>query len=309
MTSRTTGYLVLSNQSSNMDSFGRLRVSDVNTLMDYAPDFGKNPNKMDEVLVYGGVVGGSGITGASCVENIVASTIDMNVGLNSVGGTAIRQSFEYVPYQPGKSRLMKFSGVIATSSVPYTVSRIGCFDSGAQKISSVSSLSGLTGASLGNGLFFEYDGSSSTIYVVERLNDVDTKTPQTSWNIDSFNGLGPSQLTITNWNVAMIYVIDQEWLGVGRVRYGILINGVCYYCHYSEHSGVYNTVTPSSSSIMSPYTRTAKLPIRYEIGTTGTTQCNTMRMISSSVLLEGNYTLNGTIFAIGSDTTQFHNDK
>ena len=76
--------------------------------------------------------------------------------------------------------------------------------------------------------------------------------PQSSWNIDTFNGNGPSGKTLTvaaNANKTFLIVIDQEWLGVGRLRCGFVIDGVIYYAHQFLHNGlqVQYTKTPRIS--------------------------------------------------------------
>lgn len=135
--------------------------------------------------------------------------------IDSGVGKVVRQSYEYIPYQPGKSRLMLFTGVLETTGgVSGATCRIGCFDDTDDK-SSVSVA--------GNGLFFEL--TSDGIYVVSRLNNTDTRVLQSAWNTDVFDGNDDSELTVSDFSKAMIFGIDQEWLGVGKVRFGFFING------------------------------------------------------------------------------------
>jgi len=210
----------------------------------------------------------------------------------------IRQSYEYVPYQTGKSKLMIFSGVLEANNGGSTgiLARIGCFDNYLEKTHP-----GASGS--GNGLFFELN--NKTLSVVERLNrtvinDGETRVAQSAWNYDKFDGTGPSGLTIDDFSKAIIFAIDQEWLGVGRVRFGFFINGTFHVGHISNHSGI---GTPTSSSVIYPYTKTAKLPIRYEISADGTsTQNCEMRMICSTVLSEGGYEPTGMSYSIGRTT-------
>ena len=163
----TTGKLVLTNTTSNQDAFDRLRVSNPNTLFEIHHVFGKMGRYIDELT--------SG-TGTSTWRSANAY-IEMKVTSSGVGKVA-RQSLEYIPYQPGKSRLMLFTGVLDTSGgTSNCTSRIGCFDDTDDK-SSVSAT--------GNGLFFEL--TSTGIYVVKRLNDTDTRVLQSSWNFDTFGG-------------------------------------------------------------------------------------------------------------------------
>ena len=268
--------IILTNNSSNQDAFDRLRISEPNALFQYDLSLGQLPFLMNEFL---------SASGATMLIDTSIPTIDLKL-TGGVTGKAIRQSYEYVPYQPGKSKLMMFSGVLEAinGGITGVISRIGCFDSAVEK--------GITGN--GNGLFFELN--NKTLNVVERLNDVDTKVAQNAWNNDKFDGTGPSGITGLNFSKVMIFAIDQEWLGTGRVRFGFVINGSFMLCHSYNHSGI---GTPVSTAISMPYTKTAKLPVRYEISSTEA-NIATLRMLSSTVLSEGGYEPTGMHFSVGT---------
>ena len=281
----TVGKLILTestyitNSFDNTDAFDRLRVSEPVTLFELNHTIGKMPILVDEI------VSGSG----SSTHKPANSYVEMKVTAGTEG-KVIRQSFEYIPYQPGKSRLMLFSGVMEMQGgITGVTCRIGCFDSNVDKTAYSGS---------GNGCFFELNGT--TMSVVIRLNNTDSeKVARGAWNYDKFDGNGPSGFTITDFSKAMIYAIDQEWLGVGRVRFGFFINGKFWLAHSFNHSG--------AESITVPYTKTAKLPIRYEISTTtfggGGTDAE-MRMICSTVLSEGGYEPAGITYSIGLNTSK-----
>jgi hypothetical protein len=72
--------------------------------------------------------------------------------------------------------------------------------------------------------------------------------------------------------------MDFEWLGVGSVRCGFVINGQYIVCH---------TFT-NANEITSVYMTTATLPIRYEITSTSAIAA-TLKQICSSVASEGGY--------------------
>jgi hypothetical protein len=130
----------------------------------------------------------------------------------------------------------------------------------------------------GNGLFFE--DNAGTIRVVIRSSDsgvpVDTAVDQASWNMDAMDGSGPSGLTI-DWANAQIFVLDFQWLSVGRVRFGLEVAGVIIYVHEHSVANVANF----------PWTSTPNLPIRYQIITTAASPQSSMRVICSSVISEG----------------------
>ena len=281
-----TGKLILTKTTSNNDAFDRLRVSNPSTLFEINHCIGKLPFLIDEVIT------GSGASTAVLDNSYIAMT---TTALSA--SKVIRQSYEYVPYQPGKSKMMLFSGVLNSNwtlenNTTGIISRIGCFDDYVEKAGVV--------AGSGNGLFFELN--NKTLSVVERLNRTDvnageTRVAQSDWNYDKFDGTGPSGLTVNDFRYAMIFAIDQEWLGVGRVRFGFFINGTLHVGHISNHSGIGN---PTSLAVDHPYTKTAKLPVRYEItSTAGSTTNGEMRMICSTVLSEGGFEPNGMSFSCG----------
>jgi hypothetical protein len=72
--------------------------------------------------------------------------------------------------------------------------------------------------------------------------------------------------------------MDFEWLGVGSVRCGFIINGEYIVCH---------TFT-NANEITATYMTTAILPVRYEITSTSAVAA-TLKQICSSVMSEGGY--------------------
>ena len=104
------------------------------------------------------------------------------------------------------------------------------------------------------------------------------------------DGTGQSGLTL-DISKAQIMFIDIEWLGLGTVRIGFVINGQFHHVHSFHHA---NLVT-------STYITTASLPLRYELTNTGLTGLpSTMKQICSSVLSEGGYELSGRQQAVGT---------
>jgi len=146
-----------------------------------------------------------------------------------------------------------------------------------------------------NGYYLEQSGS--TVSFVERSSVsgalVDTPVAQASWNVDPMNGSGPSGI-ILDFTKAQILFMDLEWLGVGTVRIGFVIDGNFHVCHKFQHANL----------ITSTYITTASLPLRYEItNTTATSGASTLKQICSTVLSEGGYQLNGLQQAVGIPVT------
>ena len=97
-----------------------------------------------------------------------------------------------------------------------------------------------------------YRGSTADYVIVSRT--VDTKYPQSSWNIDKCDGTGPSGYNIDLTKMQMFYM-DYSWYGAGFIRWGFRgPDGNVFYCHKIINNNV-NTEA---------YMRSGNLPARYE---------------------------------------------
>jgi hypothetical protein len=235
----------------NMDAFGRLRVSNPYTLFEFNSINGKGTSA-EGVNIIDEEVSGSGTS-----TWMPESYINMDV---SGTGHVIRQSHEYIVYQPGKSKLVYMTGVMYhTGGINTTtglVSRMGSFDTNM-------------------GVFLECSGGN--MFIVMRKAGTDTRIERSLWNLDQLNKTGPCP-TDVSFNNAQIFALDFEWLGVGRVRCGVVVGGILYYFHEFRHI----------NELDYPYIRTAKLPLRYEIRGTANTR-NSMHMICGTVISEGGF--------------------
>lgn len=260
-----TGTATVAFASEATDAFGRLRVSNPYTLYD------------TQARYYDHNQFSSNIAGtANVVYSASSSTFVMNVGSGS-GDSIQRETTKTFPYQPGKSLL-----VLSTFSMNTPKANLR------QRV-------GFFGAS--NGIFFEANGT--TLNMVIRSSStgvlVEDRIPQSQWNGDRLNGLGgannPSGITL-NPELDQIYWMDIEWLGVGTVRVGFIIDGVYITCHSFDHA---NTPSTASTDNTTTYMSTATLPIRYEITNTGATaSASAMRQICASVISEGGFQLSGS---------------
>jgi hypothetical protein len=105
--------------------------------------------------------------------------------------------------------------------------------------------------------------------------------------VDTFDGTGDS-LTNIDVTKANIMFVDIEWLGVGDVRVGFIVNGSMRVVH------IFNNVNVNSSTYMT----TACLPTRHEIMNTSTTLSPSMtRQICNTVVSEGGYDPKGTSYS------------
>ena len=246
----------------NLDAFGRLRVSNPLTIFDSKNIMSKN-SLFDESTVNGGTV----------TYTANKSTVNLNV-TEASGSKTIRQSKRVMSYQPGKS-LQNMNTFVFSAAQTNLRQRVGFF--GAQ-----------------NGIYLEL--SDSTLYLVKRYYNLgsvqEERVAQSSWNVDKLDGLGPSKITL-DISAAQIFFIDIEWLGVGSVRCGFVIDGRLVHCHsfhYANRSGSNST-----------YMTTATLPLRYEIKNTGATaNASVMKQICSTVISEGGYELSGRQFSVNT---------
>lgn len=79
--------------------------------------------------------------------------------------------------------------------------------------------------------------------------------PQSQWNIDKFDGQGPSGYRMDVGRMQMVY-IDYTWYGAGTIRFGMRgVNGRIYWCHRMPQNNVNNGA----------YQRSGNLPARYEV--------------------------------------------
>lgn len=86
---------------------------------------------------------------------------------------------------------------------------------------------------------------------------VDTRTPQSSFNIDKLDGTGPSGYNIDLTKMQM-WFIDYAWYGAGTVRFGVRDQqGRILYAHRIVNSNMNNEA----------YMRSGNLPARYETNT------------------------------------------
>jgi hypothetical protein len=243
----------------NIDAFGRLRTSTPFTLFDSSHRFADN-----------GLWSTGTATGGAATFNAAQGLIDLDVTTSS-GSEVIRETTKVFSYQPGKSLLVLNTFVMSAAKTNLR-QRVGYY-----------------GAA--NGYYLELN--NTTVSFVERSSVsgavVNTPVAQASWNVDKMDGTGPSGVTL-DLTKAQILFMDLEWLGVGTVRIGFVINGNFYVCHKFHHANI----------IASTYITTASLPLRYEITNTGATiSASTLKQICSTVLSEGGYELNGLQQAIG----------
>lgn len=240
---------------SNIDSFSRLRVGTPSIVWE-----GKHLYGLDSHSYQQSVVGAGSSIAYRSAESSVRLTCD-----TGASDEAIFQTKKYIPYVPGHGQVAFMTFNLVSQPAAGCVKRVGRFDSG-------------------NGIFLEWN--STDIRLVVRTDTsgtaVDTSyATQANWNLDTLDGSGddnnPSGITL-DLTKTHILVIDYQWLGVGRVRFGFDLDGIVNYVHEVNHANTDTIV----------YMRTPNLPIRWEVSNTaGTAATDYLDAICSSVVSEG----------------------
>lgn len=245
----------------NLDAFGRLRVSEPFTLFDSQNRYIDGEQFSTTTATSGNVV---------YVAN--ESSFNLNVSAAS-GSSVIRQSKTVQAYQPGKSLLTMNTFAMATLKANLR-QRVGYFTTG-------------------NGVYFEANGTN--LFLVIRSSTtgsvVEERIAQADWNGDKLlSGI------VLNPTLTQIFWNDIEWLGVGNVRAGFVINGQFIVCHTFQHAN-----QPGNTTV---YMTTATLNPRYEITNTGATSgVSTMKQICSTVISEGGFTPSTKIGYVTNNTS------
>jgi len=231
------------------DAFGRLRVSAPYTLFESKQIFDNQSTLWDTQLT----LGGTSTHSANRASSLLAVT-------STVGSKVIRQTRNRFTYQNGKSLLI-LSTFVMSSDVAGITKRVGYFDQN-------------------NGIYLKNDGTNVSVVIRSNVTGtpVEDEVLQDDWNVDVMDGYGISGKTL-EIDKAQIFIIDVEWLGVGTVRCGFVIDGVIYYVHKFHHSNIINSV----------YMSTPNLPIRYEIENISSGTGSTFEQICCSIISEGGY--------------------
>ena len=243
VTATLTGTNTFTLGTGSTDAFGRLRVSEPYTLFDSKARY-YDHNEFSNVNATGGTV----------VYNADSSTYLLNVTASS-GSSVIRETKRVFPYQPGKSLLVLTTFCMNTPKTNLR-QRVGYFTTN-------------------NGIYFENDGAYNYLVIRSYSSGalVEDRIRQDAWD---------NPFAALNVDRTQIFWTDIEWLGVGSVRCGFVVNGAYVLCHTFHHANVAGNTTT--------YMTTATLPVRYEItNTAGTSGASMMRQICSTVISEGGY--------------------
>ena len=251
-----------------IDAFGRQRVSNPEMIFNSKQLFDNQP-------LYWNDIEESGSGTSSTYSALTASSV-LAVTANTAGKRT-RQTYMRFNYQPSKSQLVYITGVLKKSGGGSgIISRMGLFDDD-------------------NGIFLQRSGSTISLVVRSSVSGTPSDSnsaTQANWNIDKMDGSGLSGVTL-DFSKTQILVIDFEWLGVGCVRIGFVVDGNIFYCHQFNHTNVLSNV----------YMSTPNLPLRYQIENTGAGVASSIECICSAVISEGGKEDIGTNLYLSTGTS------
>lgn len=256
--------------TANLTAFGRLRTSEARLLGEWRYMYGSGTSvEMNDKLVGGGVL----------VSNHAKNSYLGQVGTAS-GDRVVRQTKQYNPYIAGTSNIGMLTFTMNESKENLKQS-VGLFDDY-------------------NGFLFRMNENVAEV-VVRKSADYSTVSeevvPQENWNIDrldgSMNEYNQSGV-LADFSKSQILVIDYQWLGIGRVRFGFVIDGKIIYVHAFNHANYVTEV----------YTTQPSLPCRWEIENVGITESSSeIMIICAAVYCEGSDNETGFLRSVSTGNT------
>jgi hypothetical protein len=235
----------------NMDAAARLRTSTPLTVFEHSNQYGTNPFKFDTLTSgTGTITEPSGITATGTV---------LSTGGTASGAQAVRASRNYLHYATGKSLFVGMSFQFGTGATGCS-QRAGYYDAN-------------------NGVFIQQ--IATAVSLVFRSNTsgspVDNTVAQTSWNVDQFNGSGPSGQTLSS---TAVQNVRMDFIGNNSIRCYLYANGRYWLIHVMENANMGSPTTPSPTI--------ANLTVRTEVVNTATAGATvTMTVFNQSALHEG----------------------
>lgn len=257
----------LSGNSSNLydlitDIFGRVEAATPTVILDATQIL------YDHAEMFATKITG---TAAATWDTTTKNHTDLTASAN---GSVVFQTRRHGYYQPGMALIVAQTGQLKVEKPGETgsgqTSRIGYFDEG-------------------NGYFFQY--ISGDLRIVERAYGADFEVEQADWNVDKFDGKGPSGVTLDPTK-SNIFVTALQWLGVGLAAVGLKIGKRFYPAHVFTHA----------NETEGAYMQSAILPCRWELSVDAASPDATMRAICCMINSNGGFNPRGFITPVESGT-------
>lgn len=183
--------------------------------------------------------------------------------IGTIGSKVNRTTNRYHYYLPGSSNLIVMTTACGDTGKVGNARRWGAFDAN-------------------DGVFFElYDNTFNVVIRSSTTGSVvNTRIPRSTWNGDKLDGSGNSLFTLDLTKINLWW-IDYQWLGSGRVRFGVIEkDGTRTVCHTFQNAGQF----------VVPYMRAGTLPLATENENHGVTGSpSQLRESCLSIYTEGTY--------------------
>ena len=258
---------VAQQDNAELDAFGKRRVSSGFTLIDLKQTQDNLPLFIDQEI------SGAGASAVHSVTNACTTLVT-----TSIGEYVIAKTLQRFPYLSGKSQDIKmtFSGFGLQTGVDKI---IGYYDS---------SITTPWTANF-DGLMLWNDGTTVSLRIY-KSGTLTSKTDQVDWD-DPLDGTGPSGITI-DWDKSHIFDFDFQWLGVGRVRWNLVVDGKVVPLLTSNHA----------NNLADVYMSNPNHSLRWEIRQNGATT-GSFNYICAAVETEGGETHIGKHYGVDNGTT------
>lgn len=227
-----------------LDAFARQRVTTPLPLFDYKWDYDRADGMWDFLVTGGGT------------RTHLPDEAALSLAVSTTGDSVENTTHAYWPYEPGKSQLYKFTGILNPVGNGNVTTEIGAFDDN-------------------DGLLFRCTNGAVSCVIRSSTSGVPSETvfPQAAWS-DPMDGTGASGITV-DWSQTQIFGIDYQWLGVGNVRFFLSFNGIPAVVFAKDHA----------NSTTAVYMKSGTLPATYKITSNG--GAGTLKQICCSVESEG----------------------
>lgn len=253
------------------DAFNRVRVSNPQNIFDFKHSFLTGSLSFKDV--------GNGFTIHD--YNTAAAVLSVSV---TAGHKQTHISHAPIPYQPKRSQAYAATAIY-----------------GPPKHNVIRRHGMSINPALDDAIYVEQHGTSGSYFGIRTST---SGTPaallfvsQSAWNKDTLDGSGnaanPSGFAL-DLSKNNLFMIDYQWLGVGRVRFGFSLNGRTIVAHEANYANLIST----------PFIRTPNLRAFWQIENSGTTASpSDMRAVCVAVDSEGGRVINGRKQAISTGNT------
>ena len=230
------------------DAFGNAQMSQIHTMGHI--DFVYQNN----TLLFSDVESGGTIT-----HDSASSMINFSVN-NTSGSIVSRQTKTYYPYVTGEGIQTIMTLRMGDAGKDGCVRRWGLFDNE-------------------DGLFFELSGSNFTVNIRTSVpGGTNQKVEWIDFSGDSLDNASISDFII-DFSKINLYWIDYQWLGAGRVRFGVVSpDGGKIVLHRIENA----------NRFLVPYMKRSSFPVRWEMrNISGTASTSEMAILCATIQKQG----------------------